>query len=51
MLTDPCGFSQYCFTPLAGYIADTPDAVLLAGVSGKTSYLTMAIYKQFGDPY
>lgn len=51
MMSDPVGNLRYCFTPLAGYIVDTPEAALLAGVGGKTSPLTMAMYKQFGDPF
>jgi hypothetical protein len=50
MMADPSGFSRFCFTTLASYIADTPEAVLIAGVAGKTSHLTMADYRNFGDP-
>ncbi|KIK38770.1 hypothetical protein CY34DRAFT_25513 [Suillus luteus UH-Slu-Lm8-n1] len=51
MLSDPVGHSQYCFTPLVSYIVDTPEAMMLATVGGKTSPVTMAMYKQFGDPF
>jgi hypothetical protein len=51
MMSDPLGNLRYCFTPLAAYIVDTPEAQMLAGVGGKTSPATMAMYKQFGDPY
>lgn len=51
MLSDPIGLSHYCFTPLASYIADTPEAMMLASVGGKTSPVTMAMYKQFGDHF
>jgi len=51
MMSDPFGFRRYCFTPLAAYIVDTPEAAMLSGVGGKTSPVTMASYKQFGDPY
>ena len=51
MLSDPWGHSWYCFTPIASYIVDTPEAAMLAGVGGKTSPVTMAMYKQFGDPF
>jgi hypothetical protein len=51
MLSDPVGSLRYTFTPLAGYIADVAEAVVLSGVAGKTSHLTMASYKQFGDPF
>ena len=48
MLSDPVGSLRYAYTPLAAYIA---EAVVLAGVAGKTSHLTMAAYKQFGDSF
>ena len=51
MLSDPWGHSQYCFTPIASYIVDTPEAAMLAEVGGRTSPVTMAMYKQFGDPF
>lgn len=51
MLSDPVGHSRYCFTPLVSYIVDTPEAMMLATVGGKTSPVTMAMYKQFGDPF
>ncbi|KAG2134545.1 hypothetical protein DEU56DRAFT_756971, partial [Suillus clintonianus] len=35
MLSDPTGHSRYCFTTLASYIADTPEAMMLATVGGK----------------
>ena len=37
MMSDPYGCLRYCFTPLAAYIVDTPEAAMLAGVAGKTS--------------
>ncbi|KAG2744456.1 hypothetical protein P692DRAFT_201721827, partial [Suillus brevipes Sb2] len=40
-----------CFTPLAAYIVDTPEAAMLACVCGKTSPFTMASYLQFGDNF
>ncbi|KAG2109555.1 uncharacterized protein F5147DRAFT_772863 [Suillus discolor] len=51
MLLDPLGNSRYCFTPLASYITDTPEAMMLATVGGKSSPVTMVMYKQFGDPF
>lgn len=51
MMSDPLGWRRYCFTPLVGAIVDTPEALLYAGVGGKTSPTTMAMYKQFGDPF
>jgi len=50
-MTDYAGYIRHCFTPLAAYIADTPEAAALAGVAGKTSHLTMASFKEFGDPF
>ncbi len=51
MMSDPLGWQRFCFTPLAAYIVDTPESTLIAGVSGKTSSVTMAMYKQFGDSF
>ncbi|KAG1796566.1 hypothetical protein EV424DRAFT_1353057 [Suillus variegatus] len=51
MLLDPLGNSCYCFTSLASYIADMPEAMMLATVGGKTSPVTMAMYKLFWDPF
>ncbi|KAJ7052417.1 hypothetical protein C8F01DRAFT_1333027 [Mycena amicta] len=36
-------------TPLVSYIVDTPEAADIACVKGKTSHLTMASHKTFGD--
>ena len=49
-LSDYVGNIRYCYTPLVACIVDTPEAAALAGVAGKTSHLTMATYKEFGDP-
>lgn len=49
MMQDPLAQIRYCFTPLVGYIADYQEAVALACVAGKTSPVTMADYRQFGD--
>ena len=51
MMSDPLGFMRYCFTPIAAYIADLPEALMIAGVGSKTSPLTMATRTQFGDPF
>ena len=50
MMADPSGFSRFCFTALASYIVDTPEAALIAGVAGKTSHMTMADCRKFGGP-
>jgi hypothetical protein len=49
MMSDPLGHSHHVFTPLAAYIVDTPESVVLAGIGRKTSSVTMADYKKFGD--
>ena len=51
MISDPLGSLRYAYTPLAACIVDTPEAAMLSGVAGKTSHLTMASYKEFGDPF
>ena len=51
MMSDPLGSLRYVYTPLAAYIVDTQEAVVLAGVAGKTSHLTTATYKEFGDTF
>jgi hypothetical protein len=51
MLSDSLGWRWFCFTPLAAYIVNTPEFTLVAGVTGKTSLVTMALYKQFGDNF
>ena len=48
-MSDFIGDIRYCYTPLVGYIADTPEATALMGVAGKTSHLTTAFGPQFGD--
>ena len=49
MMDDPLGYRRFCFTPLVSCIVDTPEAALYAGVGGKTSPVTMASYKEFGN--
>jgi len=51
MMADPVGSRRFCFTPCAAYMVDTQEAIKLAGVAGKTSHLTMADYRNFGDPF
>ncbi|KAG6913043.1 hypothetical protein DXG01_010079, partial [Tephrocybe rancida] len=51
MMNDPLGYRRYCFTPLAGYVVDTPESQLLATVKGNTSSVTMASYHNFGDSF
>jgi len=49
MMADPYGYNRYCFTPAASYMVDTPEACMLSCVGGKTSPVTTAKYKEFGD--
>ncbi|KAI6037268.1 hypothetical protein BKA83DRAFT_4120792 [Pisolithus microcarpus] len=51
MMSDPTGNLHHCFTPLAAYIVDTPEACMLACICGKTSPVTMASHKDFGDAF
>ncbi|KAJ7746028.1 hypothetical protein B0H16DRAFT_1321423, partial [Mycena metata] len=51
MMSDPLGWRRFCFTPLVAYILDTPESAMVAGVAGKTSSVTTASYKNFGDAY
>src|ERR1700753_1432212 len=49
--SDNAGYIRHCLTPLVAYIADTPEAAALTGVAGKTSHLTTASFREFGDPF
>ncbi|KAH9025794.1 hypothetical protein EDB85DRAFT_1893708 [Lactarius pseudohatsudake] len=51
MMLDPLGSLRYVFTPLASYIVDVAEAIVLTSVGRKTSHVTMASHKQFGDPF
>ena len=51
MMSDPLGWHQYCFTPLAAAIVDIPKALMYAGISPRASPVTMDAYKQFGDAF
>ncbi|KAG2032849.1 hypothetical protein BDR03DRAFT_1014891 [Suillus americanus] len=52
-MSDPVGNIRHCFTPLAAYIVDTPEACMFACacVHGKTSPFTLASYLQFRDNF
>ncbi|KAG1740111.1 uncharacterized protein EDB91DRAFT_1237347 [Suillus paluster] len=43
-MSDPVGNIRHCFTPLAAYIVDTPEACMLACVRGKTCPFTLASF-------
>jgi hypothetical protein len=51
MTSDPAGSVRHVFTPLAAYMVDVPEALSLAAGAGNNSHLTVATYKQFGDPF
>ena len=51
LMPDSLGRIRCYFTPLVTYIVDTPEAALIAGVGGKTSHLTLASHKSFGDQF
>jgi hypothetical protein len=51
MMSDPCGFSRQCFTPIASCIVDTPESALIACVGGQTSSVTLASHHQFGASF
>ena len=51
MMNDPLGNLRLCFTPLASFMVDTPEVCMLTGVGGKTSAVTTAMYKHFGDNF
>ncbi|KAG2077734.1 hypothetical protein BDR04DRAFT_978624, partial [Suillus decipiens] len=51
MMSDLLGNLRYFFTPLASYIIDMPEACMLACVRGKTSPVTLTMYKEFGDAF
>jgi hypothetical protein len=50
-MSDSLGRIRSCFTPIAAYIVDTPEAAVIAGVGGRTSHLTLASYSTFGDDF
>ncbi|KAG1858322.1 hypothetical protein C8R48DRAFT_775269 [Suillus tomentosus] len=49
MMSDPAGFSRYCFTPLIAYVADTPEELAIACITMNASPVTMATRVNFGD--
>ena len=51
LMSDSLGRMRLCFTPITAYIVDTPEAAVVAGVGGKTSHLTLASHKRFGDNF
>ncbi|KAG1722451.1 uncharacterized protein EDB91DRAFT_1240221 [Suillus paluster] len=49
MMSDPQGFSRYCFTPLIAYVADTLEELIIACTTMNSSPVTMATCGDFGD--
>jgi hypothetical protein len=50
-MTDSLGQVRMCYTVLAAYMADLPEATRLAGVINNTSPVTMAAGEHLGDPF
>ena len=50
-MSDSLGRIRCYFSPLIAYIADTPKAAVIARVGGRTSHLTLASHKTFGDHF
>ena len=48
-MSDPSSLTQYCFTPLAAYIADLPEQHMIACVTKSISPISLAEQSQFGD--
>lgn len=51
MMADPVGNVRCCYTPLAAYICDNPEALLVSVTTTNASPLTMATHKHFGDQF
>lgn len=51
MMSDAMGSVRHMYTLPAAYMVDTPESALMSGVGGKTSSVTMATYRQFGDNF
>lgn len=48
IMNDPLGNLWYCYMPLVGYSADTPEQCLLSCTSPRSSPMLIATYNQFG---
>jgi hypothetical protein len=51
MMSDPLGQKRWCFTVSSAYLADHPEARMVAGVISGTSPTTLAFNNQFGDDF
>ncbi|KAG2038300.1 hypothetical protein BDR03DRAFT_1045519 [Suillus americanus] len=49
MMSDPAGFSRYCFMPLVAYVANTPEELAITCITMNASPVTMATRVNFGD--
>ncbi|KAG1828942.1 hypothetical protein EV424DRAFT_1536175 [Suillus variegatus] len=49
MMSDPAGFSRYCFMPLVAYVVDTPEELSITCITMTASPVTMATHVNFGD--
>ena len=45
------GHIRCFFPPIVAYIADTPEAAIIAGVGGRTSHLMLTSHKTFRDHF
>jgi len=48
-IPDPNGHIQYCFTPLAAWMADLPEQLMIACIAKSASPVSEASTKDFGD--
>ena len=51
IMSNPWHGQQFCYTPLTGYIMDHMEVVVIAAVCRKTSPVSTATYKEFGNPF
>jgi hypothetical protein len=49
--SDGNGWLRTIHTPLVAFIADRPEQLMIAGVNGRTSPISLATTNQFDDPY
>jgi hypothetical protein len=50
LMSDPGGRLRMMHTPLVAWIADRPEQLMIAAVSGRNSAISLATTKQFDDP-
>jgi hypothetical protein len=49
IMVDPSGINRRVYTLLGAYMVDLPEALMIAGVQGKTSPTSTASYKELGN--